>query len=372
MKFQALTISILILLSNCGHKEKKTVMQKEATRFFVGTYTHGKSEGIYAYLLRKDGTLSLNGLAAKAVNPSYLAKSNKGKFLLAVNEVNNKDSVGFVSSFLITKDSLLAVSKNSSGGADPCFVAVNDDGYVLVANYTGGNIGLLKLNGKGQLSGLLDVEQHNGKGSTERQKGPHAHSAWFETDTTIISVDLGTNELWFSKIDTTARKLQPLNPNRLKMETGAGPRHLTFHPNKKWIYVINELNGTITQLQKKPQETYAIVNTVTTLPKGYTGINTCADIHISSDGKFVYASNRGHNSIAIYKVTQENGFLQLIAFEPTRGDGPRNFALSPDENYLLVANQNTNTIVSFKRNKVTGLLEFFDEIEAPSPVCILF
>jgi len=156
------------------------------------------------------------------------------------------------------------------------------------------------------------------------------------------------------------------------MSEGAGPRHLTFHPNGKWIYVLNELNATVVLVQKTENGKYIKGSPVSTLPLGYTDANTCADIHISSDGNFVYASNRGHNSIAIYKVNANNGSLTLIDHQSTLGNGPRNFSLSPNDNYLLVANQHTNNIVSFKRDKNTGLLTSMDQIEAPTPVCILF
>jgi len=189
---------------------------------------------------------------------------------------------------------------------------------------------------------------------------------------TIISVDLGTNELWFSHLDIQSQKLILSDAQTLKMSEGAGPRHLTFHPNGKWIYVLNELNTTVVLVQKTENGKYIKGSPVSTLPLGYTDANTCADIHISSDGNFVYASNRGHNSIAIYKVNANNGSLTLIDHQSTLGNGTRNFSLSPNDNYLLVANQHTNNIVSFKRDKNTGLLTYMDQIEAPTPVCILF
>ncbi len=240
-------------------------------------------------------------------------------------------------------------------------------------NYTGGNVGLLRLNEKGELSPILDVQQHFGRGTTERQQAPHAHSAWFDPiDNNIISVDLGTNELWFSHLDTALQKLLPTNPLTLKMQPGAGPRHLVFHPKGKWVYVVNELDCTVTLLQKSDNGKYKKGVSVSTLPVGYTEPNTCADIHISSDGKFVYVSNRGHNTIAIYDVNAQNGSLKLGGHQSTHGDGPRNFSLSPDGKYLLVANQQTDNIVSFERDKSTGLLKYVCEIEAPTPVCILF
>jgi len=374
MKFPIFFLAVILgSLMGCQINKKELEKNDNSSPFFVGTYTDGNSQGIYKYSLQQDGKLKRISLAAKSNNPSFLTKSTDKKYLVAVNEISNRDSVGTVESFLIQGDSLKLINRSSSGGAHPCFVTINDKGYILTANYTGGNVGLLKLNSKGELTKLLDVQQHTGSSSTARQEGPHAHSTWFTPDgNLIISIDLGTNELWFSKLDTTAQKLRPLMPTTLAMASGAGPRHLTFHPNNKWVYVLNELNGTVTILKKTIDGPYVIGPSISTLPSDFKGTNTCADIHISSDGKFLYASNRGHNTIAIFSVNMEDGYLTILGHEPTRGDGPRNFSLSPDENFLLVANQLTDNIISFKRNKTTGLLEYSDEVEAPSPVCILF
>lgn len=369
---QSILLLLFIILTSCQNKKENTVTIKKTFPFYIGTYTKGDSQGIYKYTLYEDGTIKRIGLAAKSENPSFLTFSHNKKFLIAVNEINPEKGTGMVESFLINGDKLTLINKSSSGGAHPCFVTTNKSNFLLVANYTSGNVGLLKLNNKGELSDLLDLQQHTGKGSTERQKSPHAHSAWFDfDDNNIISIDLGTNELWFSHLDTVQKKLLPSNPYKMAMKAGAGPRHLTLHPNNKWIYVANELDCTVTLLQKinGQYEKYA---TVSTLPDGYTKPNTCADIHVSSDGKFVYASNRGHNSIAIFEVNNLNGTLKLIGHESTKGNGPRNFSLSPNEDLLLVANQLTNNIVSFKRNKNTGLLKFKHQIDAPTPVCILF
>ncbi|MGZ2369334.1 lactonase family protein [Ancylomarina sp. YFZ004] len=349
-------------------------MQESSTySFYVGTYTDNESEGIYKYVLEKNGHLKSLGLVAKSVNPSFLAMSEDKKFLLAVNEISKPAGVGTIESFSISNDSLSFISRSITGGAHPCFVNLNKFGYVLTANYTGGNVGLLKLNNKGELSDLLDIQQHSGKGTSDRQEAPHAHSAWFEkSNNTIISLDLGTNELWFSQLDTVLHKLQASNPYKLKMADGAGPRHLVYHPNNKWIYVLNELNSTISLVLKTDGNQYKRGLSFSSLPMAYTETNTTADIHISSDGKFVYVSNRGHNSIVIFGVNQQDGSLNLLAHESTHGKWPRNFSLSPDENYLLVANQHSNNIVSFKRDKTTGLLDYVEEIEAYSPVCVLF
>ena len=340
--------------------------------FYVGTYTNGDSQGIYQYVLHKDGKLEGIGLAANSENPSFLAISNNKKYLVAINEINHSGE-GTVESFLISENTLGFISRTSSGGAHPCFVAINESGYVLTANYTGGNVGLLKLNSSGSLSKILDLQQHYGNGGTERQKSPHAHSVWFQPNSSkVISIDLGTNELIFSQLDKETNKLISTEQNNIKMSNGAGPRHLVFHPNGKCFFVANELNSTVTQIKIIEDGKYERSVISSTLPTNFTESNTCADIHISSDGNFLYASNRGHNSIAIFKIDKNNGTLNLLGHESTRGDGPRSFSLSPDDSFLVVANQQTNNIISFKRDKKTGLLKFASEIDAPTPVCILF
>ncbi|NQT26160.1 lactonase family protein [candidate division KSB1 bacterium] len=365
--FTVILILLILFIVNKKNDENTSGMKHQRMPFYVGTYTKNSSEGIYKYSLLDNGEIDFIGLSIKTENPSFITKSADEKYLLAVSEEKN----GIVKSFEINKDSLQFINKSSSGGAHPCFVSVNKEGYVLVANYTGGNVGLLKLGNNGKLSTLLDVQQHFGKGVTERQKTPHAHSVWFEpNDKNIISIDLGTDELIFSSIDTEKQKLIPSAQNKLKIDAGAGPRHLTFHPRKKWIYIINELNSTVSLLKRK-KNNYYLESSFSTLPKIYTEKNTCADIHISNDGKFLYASNRGHNSIAIFSI-ETDGKLRLLGHESTRGNGPRNFALSPDNNFILVANQHTDNIVSFKRDVKTGRLEYVMEVKVSVPVCILF
>ncbi|WOK08446.1 lactonase family protein [Imperialibacter roseus] len=362
----------LMTLSSTEIAERQPIAN--GISFYVGTYTRGESKGIYRYRLQPDGKLKSFGLAAESENPSFLAKSPDGKYLLAANE--NRDDAGgggTITSFEINGEALSLIDKKPSGGASPCFVTIDKSGYVFAANYSSGNVGLLRLGSSGMLDGPLHVLQHEGEGSHARQKGPHAHSVWFEPKgNTIISVDLGTNELWFSTLDKDNEKLVPTAPYKLAMAPGAGPRHMAFHPKGSWVYVVNELSSTVTQIKKNNVGHYEIAGSISTLPTGYEETSSCADIHISDDGKFLYASNRGHNSIAVYQVNSSNGSLTLVGHEGVRGDWPRNFTLSPGGDYLLVANQKSNNIISFKRDKKSGKLEFVSEIEAPSPVCLLF
>ncbi len=363
-------LSILSVFIFFGCKNTSVKIEKNSI-FYVGTYTQKKSKGIYTYSISKDGKLKNIGLAATIINPSFLAKSEDNKNLFAISEVNENET-GYVFSYEIKNDSLQMVNKQESGGAHPCFIAVNKDNYIITANYTGGNIGLLKATKTVEVAPISFVQQHIGKGSTERQTAPHAHSTWFHpTKNEVISIDLGTNELWFSTIDKTKNELVYTTQKKLKMLDGAGPRHLTFHPNNKWMYVLNELNNTVS-LVKEKNNAYFITASITTLPKGFSTDSKAADIHISKDGKFLYTSNCGADSIAIFKVNIANGTLTSIGYAPVLGINPRNFSLSPDEEFLLVANQDTNNIISFKRNPSSGALTFVDKIFAPTPVCILF
>lgn len=363
-----LFLSIIISLLNC--KTARENMEKPLD-FYVGTYTNGESEGIYIYQINNKGILSRVGLVAKTSNPSFITKTKDNKTLLAVDETN-ENGTGFVKSFKILKDTLIFKSKSNSGGAHPCFITVNNQNQVLVANYTGGNVGYLTIDKENGLTGLLDVQQHEGKGITDRQTSPHAHSTWFHPNTNeIISVDLGTDELWFSNLNGKNNKFEVSSQNKLKMADGAGPRHLTFHPNNKWIYVLNELNNTVS-LVELIDGLYQTTSSISMLPDNFTEYSKGADIHISNDGKFLYATNRGHDSIVIYKVNSSNGELNLIGFESTKGKNPRNFSLSPDNKFLIVANQDSNNLVSFQRDELTGKLTFIAEVKAPNPVCILF
>jgi 6-phosphogluconolactonase len=347
--------------------------------FFVGTYTEGGSEGIYKCKLDTcTGKLSGLDLAVKSDNPSFLALSKDGNYLLAVNETIDPkgNKMGYVESFSVSpdKEQLTPMNKVSSGGAHPCYVSINAEGYVLAANYTSGSAALFKLGENGMLSTALDIKQHHGGGPDKvRQGGPHVHSTFFEPGTDRIFVaDLGTDAISVYHLDKNKPQLIAAASPEIKLKPGSGPRHLTFHPKKKILYIVSELSNTVSVISLNRNGSYTTIETVSTIPVDYKKTNACADIHISNDGRFLYVSNRGFNSIAIFAVNQESGKLTLIAQEPTKGENPRNFTFSPDENYLLVANQNTQNIVSFKRDKKTGKLAYTNQIQAHVPVCLLF
>lgn len=360
----ALIIFSTVSCNKMSKEAKEEPRIAPAYSFFVGTYTSDNSDGIYKFEMDSSGHLTNAGLLAKTENPSFLAVTADNKYLLAVNE----NEEGTMESYLIQEDTLIHINKTSTNGIHPCFITTNVNNMILAANYSSGNVALSKLNSEGEILPLLDLQQHEGKDTTDRQEGPHAHSSWFKNDE-VIAVDLGTNGLWFSKIVND--KFEFAEQKTLKMAGGAGPRHLAFHPVEDWIYVMNELSGTVSQVEKTGDE-YSILSTASSLPQDFYGSNQSADIHISADGKFLYASNRGPNTIAIFSIDQESGALTAVGFESTKGDWPRNFSLTPDDKFLLVANERSDNIVVFKRDMETGLLDFVSESEAFTPTCIVF
>jgi 6-phosphogluconolactonase len=370
-----LTVMLLINASLTGRSGNGIHLQN----FFVGTYTDSGSEGIYSFSLDPvSGKLVAHGLAAKSDNPSFLALSSDGKFLLAINEIIDErvGNKGYIESFEVAKDSecLIPVNKVSSGGPHPCYVAVNQERSVLVANYSGGNVALFHLGESGKLSEAIDIQQHSGSGpNLERQKGPHVHSAFFEPGSNRIFVsDLGIDKVLVYQIDRNTSRLIKAPYPAINLPPGSGPRHLAFHPTLKLVYVVNELFSSVSAVRLNNDGSFNLLETVSALPSGCDKPNTCADIHITKDGRFLYVSNRGFNSIAIFAIDPESGRMSQIAQEPTRGETPRNFTLSPSEDFLLVGNQTTQDIVAFRRDTKTGQLYFTDQIKAFKPICLLF
>lgn len=331
--------------------------------FLLGTYNDDGTHdpGIYRFRLDEDGSVHSLGRVAEANNPSFLAYTPDRAHLLAVEELGGERR-GNVVAFTVAGDSLTNPQRQPVSGAGPCHINANNDGYVTVATYAGGTLELFQLE-EGRLSPRLDVQDHRQRGAEE----PHAHSSYFVGGgKSVIAADKGTDEVWYYSIDGQA--LAPASPPTIKLTDGAGPRHIALHQNGNWAYVINELNGTISWLDL---ETMTVRQSWSTLPDDYTGENYCADIHLSADGRFLYGSNRGHNSIVVYEVMQD-GSLNYIEHESVAGDWPRNFALSPDERYLFVANQRSKNITTLSRDAETGELEYVSSAEAPTPTCILF
>jgi 6-phosphogluconolactonase len=351
-------------LVSAYHPDQKSSPQTGSYVFYLGTYTNGESKGIYKYLLKEDGTIQPLGLKAETSNPSYLAFSADHRFLMAVNE----NDPGTVSVFSVEPDTLLFHGSQPSGGDFPCYISVNPDGWVLTANYGSGTVGLLALETDGRLSPLLDVQKHH-----DGDLRPHAHCAMFYPGTRhVIAADLGTNRLWFSELDPAEKKLTPGPQKPLEMPKGSGPRHFVLFQDHQILYVANELGNTVSVVEKTPASGWQLLTTCSTLPAGFQGTSYVADLHLSPDNRFLYVSNRGSNTLAVFDVSDDGKSLELLYVEPVHGNWPRSFAITPDGHFLVAANQKSNDLTVFQRDISTGRLEFIGKTAAPSPVCVLF
>jgi 6-phosphogluconolactonase len=351
---------------------------------YVGTYTSGpsKSEGIYVYRFDgRNGRITPHKIVSGVEEPSFLAVDGSRRFLYAVNETveYQGQQSGAVSSFAIDQKtgSLSFLNKQPSMGGAPCHISISRDGkFALVANYLGGNVAVLPIEKSGSLGRSVDFKKHEGKGpNAERQEGPHAHSVILDDKNRFAFVnDLGIDRVAIYEFDRNTGKLSA-NPAQAfyKTRPGAGPRHFKIHPNGRFAFVLNELDMSVTSLSFDARlGRLSEVQTLSTLPAGYSGANSCADIHVSSNGNFLYASNRGHDSIVSYRIDPKTGSLQLIEHVPTGGKTPRNFAIDPTGSYLLAANQRSDSIVVFGIDSRTGKLSPTGETASvPSPVCLL-
>ena len=347
---------------------------------YVGTYTTGASEGIYIYKLNlSSGTLRHIGTTGGVVNPSFLALHPEKPYLYAVNEVDNfaETSGGGLSAFEIDRatGTLSLLNTQPTHGGSPCYVTVDRSGrYALVANYMGGNVAMIPINEDGKLVAATDVKQHFGSSINQlRQAEPHAHAIVVDpTNRYALATDLGTDQIMVYKLDIDTGTLISNDVPAVSVHAGAGPRHLAFSPNGKFVYVIQELDSTISVFSyDEDHATLKRLQEVSTLPHDFSGPNSCADIHISPSGRFLYGSNRGHDSIVIFAVEENTGRLTYTGLESTQGKTPRNFAIDPTGTLLLAANQQSNTIVTFWIDPDTGSLIPTGHItQVPTPVCI--
>lgn len=349
---------------------------------YVGTYTSGKSEGIYLYRLNlASGELTHVATTKGVKDPSYLALAPNRRYLYAVNEVESfagKKS-GAVSAFAVDgrTGELKLLNQQPSMGGSPCYVTVDESGRsVLVANYSGGNVAILPVLSDGSLGEATDVKQDEGSSvNAARQQGPHAHCIVLDPANRFAYIcDLGTDKIMIYRFDRRRGNLVPARQPWVQVKPGAGPRHLTFHPGGKYAYVVNEMHATVTAFEHDRSDgDLKELQTLPTLPRDPTAADSGADIHVSPDGRFLYCSNRGHDSIAAFKINKGNGELTFIAHESTGGKIPRNFAIDPTGTYLLVANQKSDNIVTFRRDKKTGRLSATGHVaEVPTPVCLKF
>jgi len=350
---------------------------------FIGTYTaKTDSKGIYSFHFDSGtGRLTSMAVAATTPDPSFLTVAHNEKYLYAVNELSEfggKKS-GAVTSYSIDAKSgkLVQLNQVASGGADPCYVSFDQSGkYLLVANYTGGSVSTFPIAADGHIGPAAAFVQHTGSGpNKERQEGPHAHYiATSANNRFVFVVDLGLDEVVVYRFDPATGSLTPNDPPFAKLAPGAGPRHLAFHPNGKFAYVLNEVIPTVTALAYDSKSgSFSTLQTLSTIPKDFTAHNDTAEIVVHPSGKFLYASNRGHDSIAEFTIDPAKGTLTLAGDFPTQGKTPRNFALDPTGKFLLAANQESNNIVIFRIDQSTGALVATGQVaQVPAPVDIVF
>jgi 6-phosphogluconolactonase len=361
---QVVVLAMAVLLQGCQESEE---VKAERT-LFVGTYTDGDSEGIYQLTFNSiTGALENKQLAATIENPSYLKLSPDKKMLYSVLETDSfENTSGGVAVYALVDGILQKKGAMATVGAHPCHLAVSEDGRLLAASsYSGGNATIFRLDATGGLQANAQVIDLKPRDTT---KTSHAHSAAFTNDGLFIA-DLGLDAV--KRYTLENEDFVPHGQASIALPDGAGPRHFTFNADGSLLYTINELNSTVTVF-KKQGNNYEPIETHSTLAADFVGKSFCADIHLSQDGKFLYGSNRGENTIVIFRIDQTTGTLQLVGRESVRGDWPRNFTLDPTGKFLLVANQKSNNITVFERDAALGTLSYLNEFSLPSPVCLEF
>jgi 6-phosphogluconolactonase len=365
-------------VSNRGERQQRAMHD---CLLYVGTYTEGKSKGIYAFRFSiEHGTLTQIGLVAEAVNPSFLALHPSRKFLYAIGEVKQYEGQpsGFVSAYSIHSDTgaLSLLGRVSSHGAGPCHVVVDKTGkFAIVSNYVGGSVAVFRILENGGLGEMTSLVQHlaekTGRDSSCR---PRAHGAFFSADNRFVVVpDLGLDKLFIYRFKQETGVLERADSPFVSLTAGAGPRHFAFHPSGKHGYSINEKDSTITAFEYDRSVARLLAfQSVSSLPANFRGENSTAEIQTDAEGKFLYASNRGADSIAVFAIAAD-GSLCLVEHVPTQGRTPRHFAIDPSGDWLIAANQDTDNVVIFRRNQRTGCLTLTRQLsDVGSPVCLMF
>lgn len=383
---------LALALVSCGNKAPEaetpappTPSAKVSPEQFilVGTYTKkeghvdGKAKGIS--ILKMDaatGTLTPQALVEGIINPSFVTFSPDGNFVYAVSETGDDvGPSGTVQAFSVDPQTkaMTKLNEQITHGFAPCHVNIDREARcVFVANYVGGVVAIYPIKEDGSLAPASDVKKLVGKGPHGEQQASHPHAVMLSPDERFAFVpDKGSDKIWAFEIDYANGKLNPSKQPFTKVKAGSGPRHMVFHASGKFAYAINELNASITAFRYDSLSGgLTEIQNITTLPADFKDWNACADIHLLLDGRFLYGSNRGHNSIAIYSVDQATGMLQVIGHESTHGEVPRNFMIAPGGDFLYVANQNSDNIAHFKVDRETGKLNYIGETKTPTPVCL--
>jgi 6-phosphogluconolactonase len=347
--------------------------------FYVGTYTDGTSRGIYRLTFDPaTGALTEPVLAVETKNPSFLALHPSGRFLYAAGEVSSFEGAktGVVSAFAIDPKTggLTLLNQQASAGADPCHLVVDRTGRaLLVANYSAGTVAVLPIGADGRLAPASSVRTHEGSGpNAGRQGKPHAHGIYLDAaERFALSPDLGADRIFVYRFDAAKGTLEP--HGAFPLAPGSGPRHLAFHPSGKFLYVINELLSTVTVFSYDAEKgELATLQTLGTLPAGFSGTSWTAEIAVSPDGRFVYGSNRGDDSLAVFAVDPKTGRLAPPGFAPVGGKTPRHFTIDPSGGYILAAHQGSGSIAALRIDPATGLPALAGStVKVDKPVCLL-
>ncbi len=351
-------------------------------RGYIGTYTQGESEGIYTFQLDlSKGTIEEIQVAAKLQNPTYLTIDKENKYLYSVVKSPSEQDLesNGVAAFNLNEDdgSLKLINYETLEGKSPCYLSLDKEKrYLLSANYHEGTLAVFPILDAGSIAIPTEIIRHTGFGpNKERQEAPHIHYAALSPDERVVfTVDLGTDRIEAYDLNFKSGKLQHIPNLSLSFAPGSGPRHLAFHPKGRYIYAITELSSQLVVIEYDRDE-YSIeaLEYISNLPEDFKGENTGAAIRITKDGRFLYASNRGHNSIAAYRILEEGRNLSLIGYYSTLGDGPRDFNIDPTGKFLIASNQNTSSIVLFSINQEDGSLKTIsDPIKVPNPVSVEF
>lgn len=372
--FVGTTLLLLHLSSIINAQSSKEIV-------YVGTYSVRGSKGVYVFEFdRKAGTMKPVQTIFNGKGPSFLAIHPSGKYLYSVNEAveAGPSKVGAVSAYAIegTTGELTFLNGQSSLGNGPCYVSIDQTGKTaFAANYGGGSLAVLPIKADGALGVASDSVQNAGSGpNVKRQESSHVHSATVAPDNRYVYVaDLGTDKLHILEIDANKSTVKPARTPFVTVKPGSGPRHMAFHPNGKYAYLVEELTSSVAVFGRnaKTGALTLLTDGVKTLPADFTAENTSADIHIDPSGKFLYQSNRGRNALAIFAIGA-NGQLTLLGDEPTRGKTPRNFMIDPKGDFIFITHQDSDNITIFKRNKQTGKLTYTGQsVSVPAPVCII-
>lgn len=352
-----------------------TQAQPTKINLVVGTYTNScSSSGIYVYEFDShNAQLRLKKVSDSLANPSYLSLSKDQKFVYAVNESGSKSTVSALS-FDAQSGKTRLINRQDAKGADPCYL-INDDNHIIVANYSSGNIAVFPKNPDGSIGEAKQLVQHYGSGkNVQRQQKPHVHMVFFSPDKKfVLSNDLGNDKLYVYKYDPKAAQAVLSLKDSVAVRAGSGPRHLSFSHNGKWVYLLQELDGRLTSFRYEDGVLVQVGET-SVVDSAFKGAISAADIHISPNGRFLYATNRGDaNTISVFRILSKGKKLRFLSQQSTLGRGPRNFAIDPSGSFLLVAHQYSNNIVVFKINKRNGSLsDTSKRVDICAPVCLQF